>query len=252
MASFREKLFVYIKEKYKASPEYLWRRYPNYAVFRHGDNQKWFALVMDVQGHKLGLDSEEFVDILNVKMGDPFLTDILVQQEGFFRGYHISRGNWVSILLDGTAAFEEICKWLEESYMVTASKETKHKLRPPKEWIIPANPKYYDVEAAFEKADEIDWKQGKGIKTGDIVFMYVAAPVSAILYKCKVTKTDIPFHFDTGEVHIKSLMQIKLMKRYKPKQFTFDVLGKEYGIFAVRGPRGIPDKLSRALEKEER
>lgn len=71
-------------------------------------------------------------------------------------------------------------------------------MRPPKEWIIPANPKYYDIQAAFRTSKEIDWKQGKGIKVGDTVYMYVAAPVSAILYKCRVTRTDIPFRFDGG------------------------------------------------------
>ena len=34
-------------------------------------------------------------------------------------------------------------------------------MRPPKEWIIPANPKYYDIQAAFRTSKEIDWKQGK-------------------------------------------------------------------------------------------
>lgn len=77
--------------------------------------------------------------------------------------------------------------------------------------------------------------------------MYVAAPVSAILYKCKVTETDIPFRFDNGKVRMEALMKIKLQKRYEPGRFTFDVLGKEYGIRAVRGPRGIPEKLSEAL-----
>ena len=38
------------------------------------------------------------------------------------------------------------------------------------------------MEAAFENTDEIHWKQGPGIKKGDIVYMYVASPVSAILY----------------------------------------------------------------------
>ena len=248
MKSFRDELFAYVKKKYRTSPEYLWMRYPNYAVLRHGDNQKWFALIMDVPGPKLGLDRKDNVDMLSVKMRDPLLADILVRQEGFLRGYHIGKGNWISILLDGTVAFEEIRKWLDESFMATASQETKYKRRPPKEWIVPANPKFYDVIAAFEKADEINWKQGKGIKTGDTIFLYVAAPVSAILYKCRVTKTDIPFRFDNGEVHMSSIMKIKLLKRYDPNRFTFDVLGKEYGIFAVRGPRGIPESLSEALK----
>ena len=47
---------------------------------------------------------------------------------------------------------------------------------------------------------------------------------------------------------IMKLMTIRLLKRYDPRKFTFEVLNNEYGIFAVRGPRGIPQKLSDALK----
>lgn len=161
---------------------------------------------------------------------------------------HISRGNWISILLDGTVSFEDICKWIDESYVVTASKQKKQKLRPPKEWIISANPKYYDIAHAFEDAKEIDWKQGNGIRTGDTVYVYAAAPVSAILYKCKVTKTDIPYDYRDGSLTITALMKIRLLKRYKLDKFTFDRLKGEYGIFAIRGPRGVPHSLSEELK----
>ena len=244
----RKELFSYVKKKYKADPEYLWSRFPDYAIFRHSDNKKWFGLVMNVKKEKLGLEGEDMVDILNVKLSDPLLVDMLIQQPGYMRGYHISRGNWVSILLDGSVPFEEICGWLNESYMTTASRQKKEKVRPPKEWIVPANPKYYDIEQAFENADEIDWKQGRGIKKGDTVFIYVGAPVSAILYKCVVTKTDIPFRYDDGNVKMTSLMKIQLLKKYEPDRFTFSVLNDKYGIYAVRGPRGIPHSLSEALK----
>ncbi len=246
--SLRERLFRYVKKKYKAAPENLWRRFPDYAVFRHSDNGKWFGVVMNVRRRTLGLDGEGSADILNVKLSDPLLADILVQEPGYLRGFH-TRGSWVSILLDGSVSFEDICRWLDESYLATASRERKQKLRPPKEWLIPANPKYYDVEAAFAEAREIDWKQGAGIRKGDTVFMYMAAPVSAILYQCKVTQTDIPFQYDGGQIRIKALMKIRLQKRYPPDRFTFEALGKEYGIFAVRGPRGVPHRLSEDLKK---
>lgn len=246
--TLREQLFGYVKKKYKADPEYLWMRFPDYAIFRHVDDEKWFGLVMNIPRGKLGMDEEDNVDILNVKLSDPLLVDMLVQQPGYFRGYHISRGNWVSILLDGSVPFDDICRWIEESYFTTASKEKKQKLRPPKEWIIPANPKYYDIEQAFENACEIDWKQGAGIKKGDTVFIYLAAPVSAILYKCKVTETDIPFRYDDGNVHMKALMKIKLQKKYKPTVFTLEKLRDEYGVFSVRGPRGVPHSLREALK----
>ena len=130
----REKLFEYVREKYKSEPEYLWSRFPEYAVFRHADNRKWFGIIMNVRRNKLGLDGEEKVDILNVKLSDPLLVDMLVRQAGYLRGYHISRGNWVSILLDGTVLFDDICGWLNESFMTTASKQKKQKVRPLKEF----------------------------------------------------------------------------------------------------------------------
>ena len=49
------------------------------------------------------------MDILNVKLGDPMLMDMLVQQPGYFYGYHMNRRNWISILLDGTVPLEEAC-----------------------------------------------------------------------------------------------------------------------------------------------
>ena len=130
---------------------------------------------------------------------------MLASQTGYVSGYYNKSGSWISILLDGSVPLDEITGWFSESYMLTASNATKKALRPPKEWIVPANPKYYDIEGAFAAAEEIDWKQGAGIKKNDILYMYVAAPVSAVLYQCVVTATDIPFVLDEGKVHIRSL-----------------------------------------------
>ena len=77
--------------------------------------------------------------------------------------------------------------------------------------------------------------------------MYVGAPVSAILYECKVIETDIPYGRSNPNVNIKSLMKITLQKRYDPKQFPFERLKSDYEIYAVRGPRGIPENLSEDL-----
>lgn len=245
----REKVYGYVKRKYGSEPEYLWRRFPDYAIFRHEDNRKWYGLIMDISAENLGLPGESRVDILNVKLDDLMLADMLVQREGYLRGYHLNRGNWISILLDGTVPMKEIREMLDLSYRVTASAKKKQKLRPPKEWIVPANPKYYDIVHAFDHKEEINWKQGAGIRTGDIVFMYVAAPVSAILYKCVVTETDIPFQYSDKNVSMTALMKIRLKKRYSPERFNCERLKSEYGIFAVRGPRGIPHSLSEALKK---
>lgn len=245
----REFVFNYIKKKYKVLPEYPWRKYDMNAVFRHTDNNKWFALVMEVGREKLGLPAGEDVDVINLKIDDPFFKDVLLQEDGILPAYHMNKFHWISVLLDGTVAWERVYDLIDMSFAATASSKKKKKIRPPKEWLIPANPKFYDILHAFDDADEIEWKQGSGIKTGDTVFLYVAAPVSAILFRCKVTETDIPYDYADKNLTINALMKVKLQKRYQPDQFTFDVLKEEYGIFAVRGPRGIPNSLSAALKK---
>ena len=121
----REKIFKYVKEKYNIEPDYPFSTAPTYPVLRHADNRKWFALIMDVPREKLGLKGTEYVDIINVKLGDPMLADMLVRQPGYFYGYHITRSSWISILLDGTVPFAEICRWIDESYAVTAPKRTR-------------------------------------------------------------------------------------------------------------------------------
>ena len=156
MSTLRDDVLKYIHKTYKGEIEYPWMRYPDYGVVRHKDNQKWYALFMDIPRSKLGLSGDEIVDVLNIKLTDFLTRDFLIKRDGFFPGYHIARGNWISILLDGTVELEEICHLIGVSYKATASAKTRKAIRPPKEWIIPSNPKYYDSVHAFDDTDEID------------------------------------------------------------------------------------------------
>lgn len=40
----RQDLFAYISASYGTTPEYLWQKYPNYAVLRHQKSRKWYGL----------------------------------------------------------------------------------------------------------------------------------------------------------------------------------------------------------------
>ena len=239
----------YIQKKYRISPDFPFREDLETAVFRHKDNNKWFALVMDVRAASLGLGGDAKLPVINLKIDDPMYRDILLRQEGILPAYHMNKMHWITALLDGTVPEERLKELIDTSFLATASAKKKKKLRPAKEWIVPANPKFYDVEGAFFRSGVVDWKQGAGIRTGDTVFMYVAAPVSAILYRCKVTETDIPYRYADENLTITALMKLKLEKCYAPEEFPFERLRKEFNITAVRGPRGVPNSLSHALKK---
>lgn len=125
--SLRKEVLAFIKKEYGVEAEYPWARYPENEVFRHEDNQKWFALIMPVKKKYLGMKGEGYVDIINVKL-DSMLIDMLRQQEGFLPAYHMNKSNWISIRLDGSVSLEQIYNLISQSYIATAGKKDKAKL----------------------------------------------------------------------------------------------------------------------------
>jgi len=111
----RETVQKWIQEQYGAEPEYLWAKYPEYAVFRRQDNRKWFAVQMNVSRRKLGLEGEEAAEILNLKC-DPKLIGVLRKNPAFLPAYHMSKENWITVLLDGSVSMEELEPLLDMSY----------------------------------------------------------------------------------------------------------------------------------------
>lgn len=52
-------------------------------------------------------------------------------------------------------------------------------------WLIPASTKFYDVFLAFERS-ETYWPMNAKVATGDIVYIYLAAPYKQIGFRSKV------------------------------------------------------------------
>ena len=84
---------------------------------------------MDIEREKLGLDGKSKVYILNVKIDDVEFKNALIGGKGYLKGYHISRGNWISVLLDGTVKLKEICNLIDISFIATASKKPKERIK---------------------------------------------------------------------------------------------------------------------------
>lgn len=227
-----------ILEKYAAEPEFLWDTAPNYGVFRNPRSEKWFGIIMNIDKSKVVAKESGEIEILNLKLDS--LIGKTLKKKGIYPSYHMSKKSWVSIILDDTLSDKEIMDFIAISFESSGVKG---------EWIVPANPSYYDVIGAFEKNDIILWKQSSNVLVGDLVYLYVAKPYGAILFQCKAIETNIPYEMEDENVFMKKAMKIQLLKKYRPDEFTFKKLN-EYGVRAVRGPRSVPDKLSKVLSGE--
>lgn len=119
-----------------------------------------------------------------------------------------------------------------------------------KDWLVPANPKYFDVFKAFEKNDTITWKQVANIAKGDIVYLYYGSPYSKIIFKCEVLENNIPYEYEDKNLSMQKVMKIKALRKYND-EFTFKKLQK-CGVKSIRSQRSVPEKLKIELEKMEK
>ena len=110
----REEIYEYVKKQYGTVPEYLWKESPESAVLRH-PNGKWYAVLMQVEKSRLGLEGDTKVDIIDVKC-DPDMVGLLTQTYGFLPGYHMNKKYWITMLLDGTVSEAKILDFLDMSY----------------------------------------------------------------------------------------------------------------------------------------
>ena len=114
----RTELTQLITDHYSAEPEFLFRDDPHTAVFRHGSNRKWFAIIMRISGEKLGLRDAGQMDVVNFK-ADPFFIGSLLGQPGFFPAYHMNKTHWITAALDGSASDDDIQLLLDMSFDLT-------------------------------------------------------------------------------------------------------------------------------------
>lgn len=108
------RVLAYARERYGNEPEFLWAKFPTDAILRRNDTHKWYAAFLGLSRRKLGMQSDETVTILDLRMKPEFAANI--DGKRFFPGYHMNKKSWFTLCLDGSVAPEEIFGLLDESY----------------------------------------------------------------------------------------------------------------------------------------
>jgi predicted DNA-binding protein (MmcQ/YjbR family) len=115
----------YCLNTYSTSPDYPFDEDFETAVLRHTDNRKWYAIVIRVSRRKSGLDSDEVIDVVNLKLPTEMFGSFGAA-DGVYPAYHMNKLHWISVLLPD--APDDIVQFLVNmSYEATKDKRNRRK-----------------------------------------------------------------------------------------------------------------------------
>lgn len=110
-----KQIIKYVRDTYGDELEFLWSKFPDNAVWRRKDSNKWYAAILTVAKSKLGLPSDEIAEIIDLRFPKDEITQI-VDNKHYFPGWHMNKKSWYTIVLDNSVPSEEICSKIDESY----------------------------------------------------------------------------------------------------------------------------------------
>ena len=94
----KQEFLEYCLNTYGTSPDYPFDEDFETAVLRHTDNRKWYAIVMRVSRRKFDFDSDEVIDVVNLKLPMEMFGSFGVA-DGVYPAYHMNKLHWISVLL---------------------------------------------------------------------------------------------------------------------------------------------------------
>ena len=117
----KQQFLSYCLHTYATLPDYPFDDWMESAVLRHTDNQKWYAIAMRVSRRKFGLNSDEEVDVVNLKLPTEMFGSFGAA-DGVYPAYHMNKLHWISVLLPD--ATDELVQFLVNvSFEATKSKK---------------------------------------------------------------------------------------------------------------------------------
>ena len=94
----KQLLLDYCLNEYGTAADYPFDEDFETAVLRHSDSRKWYGIVMRVSRRKFGIDGDEVVDVVNLKLPIEMFGSFGVT-DGVYPAYHMNKAHWISVLL---------------------------------------------------------------------------------------------------------------------------------------------------------
>ena len=114
-ANYTKEIITYVENKYGDELEFLWEKSPKNAVVRRKSSNKWYAVILTISKRKIGLDSDEIIEVINLHNIAEKI-EKLIDYKKYFPAYHMNKKYWCTICLDRTVELKEIYKLIDISY----------------------------------------------------------------------------------------------------------------------------------------
>ena len=109
-------------------PDYPFEEDFETAVLRHPDTRKWYGIVMRVSRRKFGHDSDETVDVVNLKLPMEMFGSFGAA-DGVYPAYHMNKLHWISVLLPDAPA--DLTQFLTSVSFEATKQKPKTKAKRP-------------------------------------------------------------------------------------------------------------------------
>ena len=94
----KQELLDYCADKYGTKPDHPFEDDFITTVLRHSDSRKWYGIIMHIPRRKLGINSDETVDVINLKLPIE-LHGSFGAADGVYPAYHMNKLHWISVIL---------------------------------------------------------------------------------------------------------------------------------------------------------
>lgn len=110
-----KEIIKYIEEKYGDKLEFLWQKFDDNAIWRNKQNDKWYGLLLTITESKLGINSDNKIEIIDLRYEKEKI-DKIVDNTKIFPGYHMNKKSWITIKLDNSLDNKKIFELIDNSY----------------------------------------------------------------------------------------------------------------------------------------
>ena len=120
----KQEFLSYCLNTYGTVPDYPFDEDFETAVLRHADTRKWYAIVMRVSRRKFGFDSDEIIDVVNLKLPTEMFGSFGTA-DGVYPAYHMNKLHWISVLLPD--APDDVVQFLVNVSFEATKDKRKHR-----------------------------------------------------------------------------------------------------------------------------